>query len=195
MAKLPESWGVLAETQGLKGLPGGDQGYSGGGGGLSKGEWRALRAETCERLQGTGRMGSPSVEELAPGIQQKPARSVVPSVGSRRRARRVGRRGQKRGSKQGGQCVAAQEFPAALERVLPGVAGGRERREELRRDGLGPVQPSPRPPAPRLTSAPPGDSPTCALSPEDVDGQILWSIWNRKKESASCRTLEWSQAR
>ena len=24
MAKLPESWGVLAETQGLKGLPGGD---------------------------------------------------------------------------------------------------------------------------------------------------------------------------
>ena len=80
-AKLTESWGRLGETQSLKEFPRFRLGLLISEGPL-QGEWRALRTEVCESLQGRGRIGNPGVDELPLGILQKSARSLVPSLGT-----------------------------------------------------------------------------------------------------------------
>lgn len=58
VAKLPESRGRLGETRSLKELPRSRLGLLISEGPL-QGEWRALRTEVWESLQGRGRIGTP----------------------------------------------------------------------------------------------------------------------------------------
>lgn len=89
-----------------------------------QGEWRALRTEVWESLQGRGRIGNPGVDELPLGILQNPAWELSLLAGETETGRRQGIRERMSWESEEGEEVGRQGASGGDSELSLGIHSG-----------------------------------------------------------------------